>query len=560
MCCRQQLLLAALLIICSGSSGVLIGCAAGRSSDDSSVMGSFTSLRTVHKYSESAREIMVERYGDDHPAVSWPVQGSIEYYQLLRNHDGSRLAAAASGSRRHLLSTTSSTTAYTFMEGNETERNGDFFYAFIDIGTPGAEYFVALDTASDLLWVPCECQQCAPLPSPGTANTSNSIGNTYSPSSSSTSQPVNCSNPLCSINQTTCAAASQDGSCPYTQSNFYSDTNSSGFLVEDNLYFIPEYGGKPVSVPVVFGCGQTQTGYFLNGVLAPDGVLGLGTGEISVPSTLRRELGLLDSFSICNNISGTGRIAFGDKGPITQQTTPFVSNSSQENLVEITAVEVGNKSIPVGLNASFDTLVYYTYLPPAIYTQFANTYTSLINLPNLNLTALGLDLCFATTNQSIEIPNLSFIFPNGETFKSVAYLAIEYKNQTGFCLGIQNSTLPEIIIGLLSMYDYSFTFNQEDKLVGWIPSTCFDDITASAPAPAPIFAPISTPTFSTPPSPPPPSSAPTSPSPPSLSTKLSPSTGPSTAPPPSAGVMEFVLPSRIISLSLLGFLLYLSLL
>ncbi len=48
-----------------------------------------------------------------------------------------------------------------------------FFYAFIDIGTPGAEYFVALDTASDLLWVPCECQQCATLSSPGTANTSN---------------------------------------------------------------------------------------------------------------------------------------------------------------------------------------------------------------------------------------------------------------------------------------------------------------------------------------------------------------------------------------------------
>jgi hypothetical protein len=120
MCCRQQLLLAALLIICSGSSGVLIGCAAGRSSDDSSLMGSFTSLRTVHKYSESAKEIMLERYGDDHPAALWPVQGSIEYYQLLRNHDGARLAAAASGSRRHLLSTASSTTAYTFFEGNET--------------------------------------------------------------------------------------------------------------------------------------------------------------------------------------------------------------------------------------------------------------------------------------------------------------------------------------------------------------------------------------------------------------------------------------------------------
>jgi hypothetical protein len=41
--------------------------------------------------------------------------------------------------------------------------------------------------------------------------------------------------------------------------------------------------------------------------------------------------------------------------------------------VEITALEVGNKSIPVGLNARLDTLVYYTYLPSAIYTQFANT-------------------------------------------------------------------------------------------------------------------------------------------------------------------------------------------
>jgi len=41
--------------------------------------------------------------------------------------------------------------------------------------------------------------------------------------------------------------------------------------------------------------------------------------------------------------------------------------------VEITALEVGNKSIPVVLNASLDTLVYYTYLPSAIYTQFANT-------------------------------------------------------------------------------------------------------------------------------------------------------------------------------------------
>ncbi|CAK9196013.1 unnamed protein product [Sphagnum troendelagicum] len=543
MCCRQQLLLAALLIICSGSSGVLIGCAAGRSSDDSSVMGSFTSLRTVHKYSESAREIMLERYGDDHPAASWPAQGTIEYYQLLRNHDGARLAAAANGSRRHLLSTASSTTAYTFFEGNETEEsNGYFFYAFINIGDPATEYFVALDTASDLLWVPCACHHCAPL---------SSTVHTYSPNSSSTSQSVNCSNPLCSINQTTCAAASQQQSCPYTQSSLYSDTNTSGFLVEDILYFIPEYGGNPVSVPVVFGCGQTQTGYFLNGEIAPDGVLGLGTGEISVPSTLTRELGLLDSFSVCTNVSVTGRIAFGDKGPITQQTTPFVSNSSQKNLVEIATLEVGDQNISVGLNASFDTLLFFTYLPSAVYTPLVNFYKSFITLPELNVTGQG--LCYNTSNPNLVLPPVNFIFPNAAVLETngAAYgllnPVLDTNELIGTCFGFLNSSFPEIQIGLLSMSGYSFTFNREDQLLGWIPSTCFDDITGSAPAPAPIFAPVTTPTFSTPPSP---------------------STGPSTAPQPSAppaptrsaGVMEFVLPSRIICLSLLGFLLYLSLL
>ncbi|CAK9207623.1 unnamed protein product [Sphagnum troendelagicum] len=421
---------------------------------------------------------------------------------------------------RHLLSTASTPpTSCTFAEGNKTDRYGrrpirESYSCLLAAGRScSCSRYILVEVRLNLLVTNHDV--CYPP---------QSKLNAYSPSSSSTSKAVNCSNPLC-IDKTTCAAAaesavSQQQQCPYTQTTVHYEgtvaTYSAGLLFEDNLYFIPEQGGARISSPVVFGCGQTQTGDFLNGTLAPDGVLGLGTGNISVLITLKRELGLLDSFSICTNFSGTGSIAFGDKGPITQQTTPFVSNSSQENLVEITALEVGNKSIPVGLNASLDTLVYYTYLPSAIYTQFANTVSllraaaaaaalilgssssyssyssssqaailqpdpsarSLINLPNLNLTALGLgsldlDLCFKTTNLSIEFPTVSFIFPNGQTFEPVAFLGITSGTQTyGFCPGIQNSTMPEIVNGLLSMYEYSFTFNQEEKLLGWIPSTC----------------------------------------------------------------------------------------
>jgi hypothetical protein len=51
---------------------------------------------------------------------------------------------------------------------------------------------------------------------------------------------------------------------------------------------------------------------------------------------------------------------------------------SQENLVEIATLEVGNQTISVRLNASFDTLLYFTYLPSAIYTPFVNTVSLLL--------------------------------------------------------------------------------------------------------------------------------------------------------------------------------------
>lgn len=32
----------------------------------------------------------------------------------------------------------------------------------MQLGTPGMKFMVALDTGSDLFWVPCECSKCAP--------------------------------------------------------------------------------------------------------------------------------------------------------------------------------------------------------------------------------------------------------------------------------------------------------------------------------------------------------------------------------------------------------------
>ena len=39
-------------------------------------------------------------------------------------------------------------------------------YAVVALGTPNVTFLVALDTGSDLFWVPCDCINCAPLVSP----------------------------------------------------------------------------------------------------------------------------------------------------------------------------------------------------------------------------------------------------------------------------------------------------------------------------------------------------------------------------------------------------------
>ena len=71
-----------------------------------------------------------------------------------------------------------------------------------------------------------------------------------------------------------------------------------------------------------------QSGGYLDGV-APDGLMGLGPGEISVPSFLAKAGLILNSFSMCFDEEDSGRIYFGDEGPATQQSTQFLPSDGK---------------------------------------------------------------------------------------------------------------------------------------------------------------------------------------------------------------------------------------
>lgn len=73
-------------------------------------------------------------------------------------------------------------------------------------------------------------------------------------------------------------------------------------------------------------CGKKQSGEYLNGV-APDGLMGLGLGDISVPSLLSKAGLMRNSFSLCFDEEDSGKIYFGDMGPSMQSTQFLPTNN-----------------------------------------------------------------------------------------------------------------------------------------------------------------------------------------------------------------------------------------
>lgn len=58
--------------------------------------------------------------------------------------------------------------------------------------------------------------------------------------------------------------------------------------------------------------------------------MGLGRGEISVPSRLAKAGLIPNSFSLCFTEDDSGRLFFGDQGIAGEQTTSFLSSDRKK--------------------------------------------------------------------------------------------------------------------------------------------------------------------------------------------------------------------------------------
>ncbi|KAG2572436.1 hypothetical protein PVAP13_7KG178900 [Panicum virgatum] len=409
-------------------------------------------------------------------------KGSREYHSALLRHDRAVFA------RRRGLANADGQRTLTFADGNATRLDTYEYlhYAEVEVGTPSSKFLVALDTGSDLFWLPCECKVCV--------NTT--TGLPYSPSRSSTSKAVPCGHPLCERPDACGAGAAGTGSssssCPYEVKYVSANTGSSGVLVEDVLHLV-DGGGKAVQAPIVFGCGQVQTGDFLRGAAA-GGLMGLGMDKVSVPSALASS-GLVgsDSFSMCFSRDGVGRINFGDAGSPDQAETPFIAAGSLQHPyynISVGAITVDSKAMAVEFTAIVDSGTSYTYLNDPAYTLFTTNFNSRVSEAR-DTYGSGyerFEYCYRLSpgqTSMRRLPAMSLTTKGGAVFP-VTWPIIPVLASTndgpyhpiGYCLGVIKNSIfstEDATIGQNFMTGLKVVFDRRRSVLGWEKFDCYKD-------------------------------------------------------------------------------------
>ncbi|KAL2584633.1 hypothetical protein GLYMA_14G168500v4 [Glycine max] len=311
--------------------------------------------------------------------------------------------------------------------------------------------------------------------------------NQYRPSLSNTSRHLPCGHKLCDVHSV--CKGSKDP-CPYAVQYSSANTSSSGYVFEDKLHLTSN--GKhaeqnSVQASIILGCGRKQTGEYLRGA-GPDGVLGLGPGNISVPSLLAKAGLIQNSFSICFEENESGRIIFGDQGHVTQHSTPFLPIDGKFN-----AYIVGVESFCVGslclketrFQALIDSGSSFTFLPNEVYQKVVIEFDKQVNATSIVLQN-SWEYCYnASSQELISIPPLNLAFSRNQTYLIQNPIFIDPASQeqeyTIFCLPVSPSDDDYAAIGQNFLMGYRMVFDRENLRFSWSRWNCQDRASFSSP-------------------------------------------------------------------------------
>eukprot|EP01018_Ginkgo_biloba_P035104 Gb_09898 [translate_table: standard] len=362
------------------------------------------------------------------------------------------------------------------------------YYAQLGLGVPSKNYYVQVDTGSDILWVNCvPCRRCPKSSGLGVRLT------LYNPDESSTGSAISCDNQFCDL------ASQVQGTqeCKYSQPCAYGveygdGSSTSGYYVQDTLQYNQVTGNfktRPANATVIFGCGAQQTGELESTDQALDGILGFGQSNTSILSQLAFQGKVRKMFAHClDGEKGGGILAIGHVVQTNLKMTPLVQNQPHYN-VNMTKMDVG------GIQLEVDSTVFETgdkkgtiidsgttlaYISEPAFKPLINAIMSA--KPDLQYAMQDGTYCFVYDGSVDDaFPDVTLYF-EGDLTMNVYPHDYLLSSDNSWCIGWQDSgaqskdNMYMTILGDLVLKNKLVVYDLENQTIGWVNYNCSSSI------------------------------------------------------------------------------------
>ncbi|KAL8210435.1 hypothetical protein R6Q57_004872 [Mikania cordata] len=369
------------------------------------------------------------------------------------------------------------------------------YYTKVQLGSPPNDFYVQIDTGSDVLWV--SCQSCNGCPTSSGLQIPIEF---YDPSASSTSSLISCSDQRCSkATQSSDSGCSRSNNqCSYTFQ--YGDgSGTSGYYVSDLMHLNTiglDSGSSNSSANVVFGCSTSQTGDLTKTDRAVDGIFGFGQNGLSIISQLSSQQIAPDAFSHClvGSGNGGGILVIGQIMEPNMVYTPLVQSQPHYN-VNLQSISVNGQTLSIDPSTFaisdnqggtiIDSGTTLAYLAEGAYMPFVDAITQSVSQSVQPLISKGNRCYLITSSVSDVFPTVSLNFEGGASMhlRPQDYL-LQQNSVNGaqvWCIGFQTISNQGItILGDLVLKDKIIVYDLGHQRIGWSDYDCSSSVNVSA--------------------------------------------------------------------------------
>ncbi|PHT56340.1 hypothetical protein CQW23_04826 [Capsicum baccatum] len=346
------------------------------------------------------------------------------------------------------------------------------YFTRVRLGFPPKDFYVVIDTGSDVLWVSCvPCNGC-----PTYSLVQNRL-EFFDPSSSSTARPVLCSDKICAIGGKSCAAQNH---CGYAI-HYGDGSGTSGYYIADFMHFdtIPLTNS---SSRIVFGCSTYRTGELLTKPdKAIDGSFGLGQLGFLVIAQLATQGVTPNVFSHClKGSNGRGGVlVLGQAVEPNLVYTPLVPSQPHYSII-LEGIALNGQTLSINPelfktrnNRGFmvDSGTTLAYLPEEAHDIFLNAINEAVSQKVRLVVSLDLQ-CYITTSSVSDIfPMVSLNYAGGATMvlRGEDYLIHRYSTGGSevWCMSFQKSlTQGCTILGEVVLKDKIIVYDLDGQRIG----------------------------------------------------------------------------------------------